>query len=364
MTSSKLFRILWISALITLAYTFSPRSTPALFEQPAPYTVDALQRLNSAALRVPPMLAPKGLQQADEESKKKALVRTIYTYWEDLYNEAGYSFEKSLIQLAKDIGADPDLGKNNPQLLQTAFRTTANAYTQLAGINNQGLIVANYLPHPAGEAFAKILLIEEEQRKIAADRTAFESAMRDQQMKKNQEMQAANERKQKEVEGTSRLKAIESEIETERLAQEGRKADQTLRAKEKELAAALNLKRFEGLAGRFVSSFTKKNKPLGELEIKVDATGALLLNGYDNIDDGKENPTPNCQFNDVPLRVKSTSANRTDFLINDAQAPRCEVVLAMSSVGIAIYNTGAAQCPSYCKTRDNFRNNQWRRVSP
>lgn len=363
MASSKLFRILWISVLITLIFTFSPGSTPAVLEQAAPYTGDALQRLNNAVLRVPPLLAPKGLRQADEESKKKALVRTIYTYWEDLYNEAGYSFEKSLIQLAKDIEADPDLAKNNPQLLQTAFGTTANAYTQLAKINNPELIVANYLPRSAGEALAKILLIEEEQQKIADDRKAFESAMRERQMKKQRERQAANERKQKEAEGTSRLKAIESEIETERLTQEGRKADQALRAKEKELAAALNLKRLEGIAGHFVSTMTRKNKPLGELEIKLDATGSLLLNGYDN-DYGNENPTSNCQFNDVPLRVKSTSADRTDLLINDAQAPRCEVLIAASSSGLSMFNTGAAQCTSYCKTRDNFRNNQWRRVSP
>lgn len=73
-------------------------------------------------------------------------------------------------------------------------------------------------------------------------------------------------------------------------------------------------------------------------------------------------PIPNCQFNEVTLGIRSIRATRTDLLINDAQAPKCEIVVAVDSTGIAIYNTGAAQCPSYCKSRENFRNNQWKRV--
>lgn len=349
--------------LSTLTLIFSSGASLAAFEA-APYTVEALQRIDKAALKVPPILAPKALQQADEETKKSGLVKAIYTYWEDLYKQAGYSFEQSLIQLSKDLGADPNFAQNNPLLMATAFRTTFSAYAQLANINSQELVVANYLPSSVGEAFIKIIRVEEEQRKTAEDRKTFESEMRERQSKKQQELRAEAERKQKETEAAARQKAIESQIETERLAQERRTADQDLRDKEKELVAALELKRLQGIAGRFVTDLKRQNKPLGQLEIKLDTAGTMLVNGYDNTY-GNKSPELNCQFNDTPLELKFTTADRTEMIMRDAQDSKCEMTLIFSSPLNGLTFAPRGGCRSYCKVGDGtIINHQWKRVGP
>jgi|CXWL01.1.fsa_nt_gi hypothetical protein len=351
-------------ALITLTLFPLPEPALAVLEQAAPYTVEAQQRLDKAALQVPPMLAPRGLREADENTKKTALVKSLYKYMEDLYQAAGYSFEKSFLKLAKDVETDPAFAKNNPQLMLTAFRTSYSVYVQLSGINNAEFIVANYLPRPAGEAFAKMIRIEGEQREIAEDREAFENAMRAEQTKNNRELQAESDLKQKEAESAARQKAIEDQIETERLVQERRAADQALRDKEKQLAANLNLVRLQGIAGRYVSASTRNNKPLAEMEISVNAAGSVLLNGHDNEYGGDKSPKPNCQFNDVSLHIKSISGKRVDLTFDDAQAPSCEVTLVFEGSGMHVYNTGGKQCPSHCKSPLNIHNNSFRGPVP
>jgi hypothetical protein len=346
--------------MLILSIIVWPPQTWALLEPPAPYTTEALRLLVEANERVTPLIPPKGLQRADDDTKKRTVVQSIYGHWQALYKEAGYSFEKSLVQLAKDLEANPALPQTAPQLQLTAFRITYMAYQQLAQVNHRDLIVANYLPRSAGDAFAKLIAIEEAQRQLVEDQIQLEDARAAQARKKEQDQRAAQAQKAqerlKEQEATLRRESLEVQIEQQRLAQEAKKAEQARLQKEQDLQKDLTLQRLQAIAGRYQSK-GMTTAPNGELDLTVKSAREVTVNGYDNEPfKGK----PNCQFTDVSAEVRKVDSNEIELVLKDLQMDKCQMLFKItpSYNSINFYNIGGKQCPSYCK-EIGFFSSKW-----
>ena len=100
---------------------------------PAPYTKEALQRLAEAGKTITIKELNPGIQ-------------AFLDYCTAIYDKAGYSFDKSLIKMADDVGKQ-DYAKIRAKLNEeTAFRITSGCARQLLALEKDGNLKTHLQP--------------------------------------------------------------------------------------------------------------------------------------------------------------------------------------------------------------------------
>ncbi len=104
-TRYPLYRIISLALLVLLI---------GCTKGPAPYTWEAMQKLNKAARNIDQPVPKPGMTEEDT-------VRMAYEAYTKQYNEAGYSLEKSILQLEEDYRKDPEYAAPALSQTQTLF---------------------------------------------------------------------------------------------------------------------------------------------------------------------------------------------------------------------------------------------------
>lgn len=68
---------------------------------PVPYSEQALKDLNKSINKMGNFIPPVG-------STKEEAINSLINYYSKVFSQAGYSFEKSIIQYSNDLDKDPD----------------------------------------------------------------------------------------------------------------------------------------------------------------------------------------------------------------------------------------------------------------
>lgn len=216
----------------------------------APYTEEATDKLAAAGKKIaPPIIGEKA---TTAEGKKKQVTKLLYDYYKEWFSKAGYSFDKSVIQLSKDFEKNHDLLQSNPLLMRTGFAATFGAAIQFSEINRQLGLSDKVLPKSTMEAMQKIVKILDADRKASEEkkrREEMEQQKREEELKKKQE-------------------------EEERQAEEKRKQEELLATQEKAKKRSAFL---EKISGRY------ENDTIGALHIQLVSENTIKLSGYNKL---------------------------------------------------------------------------------
>ncbi len=142
--------VLLISLFIPLA---------AFAKPPAPLDKQAAAKLNAATKKVKQPVPKPGATQSDN-------ARLFVEYWKKVYSAAGYDFEKSIVQLNKDLATDPEyISKISTSSTAGAIIITAGLVSDLNQLFiKEKLNPKDYFSSSAAQAFFDIKALSEKHK--------------------------------------------------------------------------------------------------------------------------------------------------------------------------------------------------------
>ncbi len=241
-----------ISALMMLpSISYSLDVYPA-----APYTEEATNKLAAAGKKIAPPIV--GEKATTAEGKKEQVTKLLYDYYREWFSKAGYSFDKSVIQLSKDFEKNHDLLQSNPLLMRTGFAATFGAAIQFSEINRQVGLSDKVLPKSTMEAMQKIVKI------LDADRKASEEKKRREEMEQQRREEELKKKHEEEA----------------RQAEEKRKQEELLATQEK---AKRRQDLINKIPGHYENDNGNKSAPAGILEIQLVSESSIKFSGYNKL---------------------------------------------------------------------------------
>jgi hypothetical protein len=324
---------------------------------PAPYSEQALHRLNDSAKRVGTFIPPVGASQTE-------IIKYMIGHYSKMFSDAGYSFEKSIVQLSNDFNKDPEF-------LSTGFYSSTPAIwvglyaSQINELRKDGNIkkaVDESLHYNTVKALDNISFIikrhdaklkAENERKLQVEKEEREARVREHESVKLAEIEAEKEKarlayedQKVEIESNARIKLAEDEKR------------KVLAKQHEELAAIKKRNVLNILNGHYEVKNEKVIKIYGTVDIKVISDDKAIFSIYN-----KSNG-PACKISDKEADIVYDSDKSIDLIFgNEAEVKSnrmnrktrdnhgCAIKLTFKNVGSSnpYVLTDYQDCRDFCE---------------